>query len=59
MHLQCLTSQQVKYTYAKSWSEASAEAGKEPSQSCQHHQPQGYQWEYKLAPPQVYTHRKV
>lgn len=56
MHLHSLTSQQVKYSYAKGGGEASAEAGTEPSQSCQHHQTQGHQWQQKLAPPQVYTH---
>lgn len=35
-----LTSQQVKYSNAKGGGEASAEAGTEPSQACQHHQAQ-------------------
>lgn len=48
-----LTSQQVKYSYAKGGAEASAEAGTEPSQACQHHQAKGHQWQQKLAPPQV------
>lgn len=57
-----LTSQQVKYSYAEGGGETSAEAGTEPSQTCQHHQTQRHQWQQKLAPPQVctymHTHRK-
>lgn len=56
VQLHSLTSHQVKYSYAKGGGEASAEAGTEPGQTCQHHQTQGHQWQQKLAPPQVYTH---
>jgi len=45
----------VKYSNAECWGEASAEAGTEPSQACQHHQTQGHQRQQKLAPPQIYA----